>query len=85
MRSIGIPSNYGYVEEPLDLGCIIEIEIISYDQEPDLHAADEILPEHNIVKNDYFERELDNNELEWQRKEYFDSINSPVLPLYKPK
>jgi hypothetical protein len=50
-----------------------------------LNAPDEFLPEHNIVKDNYLERELHDRELERQRKEYSDSINSPVLPIYKPK
>jgi hypothetical protein len=85
MRSIGLPTSYGYFEETPDLDGVIEIEISLYEPKPDLHQADEFLPEHNIVKDDYFERELDDRELERQRKEYFDSINSPVLPMYKPK
>jgi hypothetical protein len=82
MRIIGLPTSYGHVQESPDLEITIEVEWQSY--EPDLHQADELLAEHNI-KDDYHQRELDDRELEWQRKEYFDSINSPVLPLYKPK
>ena len=75
MRSIGLPTSYGHVEETPDLEIIIEIETY----EPDLQPEDEILPEH--IKHD----EMDDRELERQRNEYFDSINSPVLPPYKPK
>ena len=85
MRSIGLPSRYGHVEETPDLEIIVEVEWQSGEQKPDLHAPDEFLPEHKIVKDDYLERELDDRELERQRKEYSDSINSPVLPPYKPK
>ena len=85
MRIRGIPPDPGYVEETPDLDGIIEIEILLHEAKPDLHAPDEFLPEHNIVKDDYHERELDGRELERQRKEYSDSINSPVLPIYKPK
>ena len=85
MKIMGIPPNPGYVEEPPDLEITVEFEFPYYEPEPDLHAPDEFLPEHNIVKDDYHERELDDRELERQRKEYSDSINSPVLPIYKPK
>ena len=85
MRIIGLPSSYGHVEETPDLEITVEVEWQSGEQKPDLHAPDEFLPEHNIVKDDYHERELDDRELERQRKEYSDSINSPVLPIYKPK
>ena len=85
MRIIGLPSSYGHVEETPDLEITVEVEWQSGEQKPDLHAPDEFLPEHNIVKDDYHERELDDRELERQRSEYSDSINSPVLPVYKPK
>ena len=85
MRIIELPTSYGHIEETPDLDITVEIEWQSYEPKPDLHAPDEFLPEHNIVKDNYPERELDDRELERQRKEYFDSINSPVLPIYKPK
>jgi hypothetical protein len=85
MRIIGLPTSYGHVEETPDLEITIEVEWQSYEPKPDLHAPDEFLPEHNIVKDGYHERELDDRELERQRKEYSGSINSPVLPPYKPK
>ena len=84
MRSIGLPTSYGHVEETPDLEITVEIGWQSCEPKPDLHPADEFLPEHNI-KDDYLERELDDRELERQRREYFDSINSPALPIYKPK
>ena len=83
MRIIGLPTSYGHVQETPDLEITIDFEIPYY--EPDLHPADQVLPEHNIVKDNYLERELHDRELERQRKEYSDSINSPVLPAYKPK
>jgi hypothetical protein len=85
MKDTEIIPNYEYVDDTPDLEITIELEFPFYEPEPDLHAADEVLPEHNIIKDDYYERELDNRELERQRKEYFDSINSPKLPQYKPK
>ena len=85
MRIIGLPTSYGHVEETPDLEITVEIGWQSCEPKPDLHAPDEFLPEQNIVKDDYFERELDDRELERQRKEYFDSINSPALTIYKPK
>jgi len=84
MRSIGLPSRYGHVEETPDLEITVEVAWQSGEQKPDLHAADEFLPEHNI-KDGHHERELDDRELERQRREYSDSINSPVLPIYKSK
>ena len=85
MRIIGLPTSYGHVHETPDLENIIEIEITVYEPDPDLHPIDEVLPEHNIVKDDYHEKELDERELERQRKEYSNSIKFPVLPPYKPK
>ena len=85
MRIIGLPTSYGYVEETPDLEITVEVGWQSCELKPDLHAPDEFLPEHNIVKDDCHERELDARELERQRKEYSDSINSPVLPIYKSK
>jgi hypothetical protein len=85
MRIIGLPTSYGHIEETPDLEITVEIEWQSGEPKPDLHTPDEFLPEHNIVKKDYPERELDDRELERQRKEYSDSISSPVLPVYKPK
>ena len=82
MRIIGVPTSYGHVQERPDLEITIDFELPYY--EPDLHPADQVLPEHNI-KDDYYKRELDDRELERQRREYSDSINSPVLPIYKPK
>jgi len=84
MRSIGLPSRYGHVEETPDLEITVEVAWQSGEQKPDLHAADEFLPEHNI-KDGHHERELDDRELERQRREYSDSVNSPVLPIYKPR
>lgn len=84
MRSIGLPTSYGHVQETPDLEITIEFEFPIYEPDPDLRPADEVLPEHNI-KDDHHQRELDDRELERQRREYSDSINSPVLPLYKPK
>jgi hypothetical protein len=85
MRIIGLPTSYGHVEETPDLEITVEVEWQSYEPKPDLHPKDEFLPEHNVIKDDFYERELDDRELERQRKEYADGINSPVLPAYKPK
>jgi hypothetical protein len=85
MRIIGLPTSYGHIEETPDLEITVEVEWQPYEPKPDLHAPDEFLPEHNVIKDDFYERELDDSELERQRKEYADSINSPVLPAYKPK
>ena len=85
MKDTEIIPNYEYVDNTPVLDNIIEIEITVYEQDPDLNPIDEVLPEHNIIKDDYHEKELDDRELERQRNEYLDSIKSPVLPPYKPK
>jgi hypothetical protein len=86
MKDTEIIPNYEYVDDDAhDLEITVEVEWQSFEPKPDLHATDEFLPEHNIVKDNCHERELDDRELERQRKEYSDSINSPVLPVYKPK
>jgi len=85
MKDTEIIPNYEYVDDAPDLEIIVEIEVPVYERKPDLHSADQTLPEHDFIKDDFYEREFGDRELERQRKEYSDSINSPVLPLYKPK
>jgi hypothetical protein len=73
------------VDNTPDLDDIIEFEIRFYGPGLDLHTGVEFLPEQDIIKDDYRQRELNDRELERQRKEYFDSINSPGLPSFNAK